>query len=302
MENDPGGTDSSSKTSIAHQRSPFAIEWVEVIRPTATQMDSLAERWNINLLAVEDCLHRNQRSKFEDFGHHQFMVIHGFTDLKSIEFHFIIRNDAIIMVTDHAPPTGDNWCDFFQVRPNGLSASQLLYMVLDKILDLTEKTIAGFYDRLFEIEKHIFSKHVNPQELLRIRHFIGGASQKTSPLPSVIRQWIEFDKQQGEFLWRLRDLLDHAERIRQSMEFYQQSSAAAMDMYWGWTSKLVNDQMEKLTALAAIFMPLTFWTGLFGMNFQSMPFQSHTFFVVGILSMFSSVTVFYFILRKKGYW
>lgn len=278
------------------------FQWLEVIHPSEEQMQELAKQWQIHPLAVEDCLHRNQRSKFEDFGVHQFLVVHAITEKRLVELHFVIRPDAIIMIADAAPPWGSKWSECLKIPVDHPDPQMLLYHTLDHVLDLSEKTVNAFYNRLFKIEGEIFSKKMNPQDLLHLRHRLGKAVQQSSALPSVLKQWIDFLNPKGELQWRLRDLWDHAERIRQSMDFYQQQTAATMDIYWGWTSKLANDQMEKLTALAAVFMPLTFWTGFFGMNFQALPFHSELFFVGGMAGMLLSVGTLYYLLRKRGYW
>jgi Mg2+ and Co2+ transporter CorA len=59
--------------------------------------------------------------------------------------------------------------------------------------------------------------------------------------------------------------------------------------------------MERLTALAAVFLPLTLWTGFFGMNFQFLPFDSPKFFYFGMAAMVTTVSVFYLIIQRGGY-
>src|SRR5262249_51978696 len=47
----------------------------------------------------------------------------------------------------------------------------------------------------------------------------------------------------------------------------------------------LNQVMKRMTAIATIFMPLTFLTGFFGMNFEQLPFQSPWALVLALISM-----------------
>jgi magnesium transporter len=280
----------------------MSCTWIELNNPSLSQLEELSAKWNIHPLAIEDCLHRNQRSKFEDFEHHQFMVFHAVTPNEVLEFHFVIKPDALIMVSDHTPADHGTWREFLRLQPDGKDVHHLLYSVLDRIMDMSSASVRSFYGRLRHFEQQIFTEDLDPRSLLILKHQVAESAMDTINLPSVISQWIEYSKPKGDLKWKLRDILDHAERNNQSLQFYQSQIAAAMDSYWGWTSKLVNDQMRKLTLMAAVFVPLTFWTGFFGMNFQTMPFGQSWFFWGALALMFSSVGVYWYVLRRKGYW
>ncbi|MFL5813118.1 MAG: magnesium transporter CorA family protein [Bdellovibrionia bacterium] len=278
------------------------LEWIEITPPLEPDLTTLANERGIHPLAVEDCLHRNQRSKYEDFEVHQFLVIHAIRELEVLEFQFVIFPKSIILVTDAALPKGsESWYQFLKISPTCESVSSILYQAMDQIVDMSETSIRAFYDRLALLESQIFTRDLDPRSLLRLKHQVGAAAPRIAALPSVIKQWTEICKPEGDLRWRWRDVWDHAERNRQAMETFQQQSASALDIYWGWTSKLVNDQMERLTALAAVFLPLTFWTGFFGTNFQIMPYGSAKFFYLSMCVMVTTVAVFYLSIQKGGY-
>ena len=44
-----------------------------------------------------------------------------------------------------------------------------------------------------------------------------------------------------------------------------------LDIYLSSASNRMNEIMKMLTIIATIFIPLTFITGIYGMNFQNMP-------------------------------
>ena len=53
---------------------------------------------------------------------------------------------------------------------------------------------------------------------------------------------------------------------------------SALDMYLSVVSNRMNDVMKRLTIVTTIFMPMSFLTGLAGMNFSQLPFHSDVMF------------------------
>jgi magnesium transporter len=69
-----------------------------------------------------------------------------------------------------------------------------------------------------------------------------------------------------------RDLHDHLIRASEIVESYRDLVSNMLDAYLATISNRLNEVMKRLTLLATIFMPITFITGFFGMNFTAMPF------------------------------
>ena len=91
-----------------------------------------------------------------------------------------------------------------------------------------------------------------------------------------IETWPEADepagKRERELLKiRSRDVLEHIERVVHHVRRLEQSAEAAVQMHFSAQSNRTNDVMRTLTALTAVFLPLNFITGFFGMNFEFMP-------------------------------
>jgi Mg2+ and Co2+ transporter CorA len=70
---------------------------------------------------------------------------------------------------------------------------------------------------------------------------------------------------------RSRDVLEHIERVVQHVQRLEHSTEAAVQMHFSAQSHRANQIMRTLTALTAVFLPLNFITGFFGMNFEFMP-------------------------------
>jgi Mg2+ and Co2+ transporter CorA len=138
--------------------------------------------------------------------------------------------------------------------------------------------------------------------LLKLKSELARAEFALSYLSSVVAQWQRFLNPKDDLRWRLRDLWDHSERIHHALIFHRTQIASAMEMYWGVTAKRTNDQIKKLTLIAAVSVPLGFWTSFWGMNFQVLPFDRPWAFGLALGVMALSLTAVVFFLRRRGYW
>ncbi len=70
---------------------------------------------------------------------------------------------------------------------------------------------------------------------------------------------------------RSRDVLEHIERVVQHVRRLEHNIETAVQMHFNAQSNRTNDIMRTLTALTAIFLPLNLIAGIFGMNFEFIP-------------------------------
>jgi magnesium transporter len=71
---------------------------------------------------------------------------------------------------------------------------------------------------------------------------------------------------------RATDLVGHIQRVLTHARGQESSIDSAVQLHFSATAFRTAEIMRVLTVLTAIFMPLTLITGIFGMNFDSMPF------------------------------
>ena len=69
----------------------------------------------------------------------------------------------------------------------------------------------------------------------------------------------------------LRDVYDHTVHAIESLEASRDMIAGMLDIYLSAASNRVNQEVRALTVVAIIFMPATLISGIFGMNFRTMP-------------------------------
>jgi Mg2+ and Co2+ transporter CorA len=100
---------------------------------------------------------------------------------------------------------------------------------------------------------------------------------------------------------RSRDVLEHIERVVHHVRRLEQSAETAVQMHFNAQSHRTNEIMRTLTVLTAIFLPLNLIAGIFGMNFEYVPFlhQSNGFwFAMGAMLLIALTLVLVF-SRKR---
>ena len=100
---------------------------------------------------------------------------------------------------------------------------------------------------------------------------------------------------------RSRDVLEHIERVVHHVRRMEQNAEIAVQMHFSAQSNRTNDIMRTLTALTAIFLPLNFITGFFGMNFEFLPLIHRgdgVWWALGAMATVTSVLITVF-LRKR---
>lgn len=279
-----------------------SLRWIEARAEDRATVERLGKELGIHPLAIEDCLHSNQRAKFEEFEGHFLLVWFVFLKGKVYELEFVVFPGTVLLVTSDAPPKGESWREYLQISTTHVDANHLLYQALDRAMDYSTQNVLPLFDAIDEFEDNLLSKTSDPRELLRLKRQLNQAEFALGYLSSVVGQWQRYLNPKDDLRWRLRDLWDHCERFHQAVVFHRMQIATAMDMYWGETARRTNDQIKKLTLIASFSVPLGFWTSFWGMNFTALPFDKPWAIPLALGLMALSAVFVYFILRKKGIW
>lgn len=102
-------------------------------------------------------------------------------------------------------------------------------------------------------------------------------------------------------LVRLNDVLEHIQRVLHHARRLEASAESAVQLHFSANTHLTNEIVRKLTAIAAIFAPLTVITGVFGMNFRHMPLleDADGFWITsGVMAGVAVIMLLYFWARR----
>jgi len=99
----------------------------------------------------------------------------------------------------------------------------------------------------------------------------------------------------------LRDLYDHTVQAIDTLEIFRDTVTGLQDLYMSSVSNRMNEIMKVLTIMASIFIPLTFFAGIYGMNFEYIPelkWHYSYFALLGFMA-FCAICMLVFFRRKK---
>ncbi|WP_424766354.1 magnesium/cobalt transporter CorA [Paenibacillus sp. sgz302251] len=268
----------------------------------------LQPMFNMHDLAVEDCLsEEEQRPKIEIYESHYFIVINSirFDDeeifLRALNIflgrHFIITvtKQKINELRSLKPMLWEQEVS----RPD-----YFLYHLVDIVVDnyfLVGDRIDNRIETLEEdILMHTKKSHLNEiiglrGEILWLRKVLGPQRDVIATLNKKDLKLID-DQLQKYF----SDIYENALKIAESFDTYRDLMGNLREAYQSSVSNRANEIMRVFTAITTIFMPLTFITGIYGMNFDFIPgihFRMGSYVLLVIMLLLG--TGMFFIFRKK---
>ncbi len=98
-----------------------------------------------------------------------------------------------------------------------------------------------------------------------------------------------------------RDVYDHVIRQYDMVDSLRDLLSGAMDVYLSTESNRLNATVKTLTVIASVFLPLTFLTGFFGMNFEVLvkSITAPLALIVGVGLMVLTVIVQLALFRRR---
>jgi magnesium transporter len=275
--------------------------WVDLTSPTHEDLAKLHDLFGFHPLALEDSDEFGQRPKLDNYGDYIFLVFYGAYhdqegDQPLHEVHFFISGHYLITIHRRPMPVFDQ--QRHELDGQVLHSEQfLLYRVLDSLTDSFFPLLANIDEEIDELEDQLLTKPTE-QELQRLfelkRQLVMMRKVVTPQRDLFARSIDQLDELPGLQLDErdyFRDIYDHLIRISDLIDSYRDLLSGATDLYLSTISNRQNDVVKQLTVIATIFLPLSFITGFFGMNFGFMVKHITTglaFWLLGVGSMLAT--------------
>ena len=101
-----------------------------------------------------------------------------------------------------------------------------------------------------------------------------------------------------------RDVYDHIVRQYETVDSLRDLLTSTMDVYLSTVSNRLNQTTKALTVVASLFLPLSFLTGFYGMNFAYLVSVLETpywVFAVGVGTMLIATGIQLYFFRRRGW-
>jgi magnesium transporter len=259
------------------------LRWFYVEKPSATEVEWLAEQFHFHPLNIDDVLSRAQRPKIDEYDDHLFIVLHFpvFDKENRItrpsEVDIFVGEDYIVTV--HCNGDLKPLAKFFReceineesrATYLGRSSGFLLYHVLDRLVNYCLPILGKVTDNVDDIEEVIFAKPV-PQtvrQISLIRRDLVSFRRVIRPQISVIEtlesEEYPFFKEDQEIYFG--DIADHVRKIWDGLEDAKEVVEGLAETSNWLTSHRIQEVMQVLTIIMATLAPLTLLSGVYGMN------------------------------------
>lgn len=298
------------------QGRPLGVRWVDVDGvhqvPTVT---TIGERFALHPLLIEDVLNPSGRPKLEEYDQHLFFVFKAFHPAEDEQgFHVVPEQISMVL--------GRGWVITFQELPGDTfdtvhtrmregrgrirksKADYLAYTLLDATVDryfevldriaelvdeLEREVLLGDPDQVRELPPRI---HLLRQELQKMRKHVVPLASAISLLERGGNELVT-----EETRMFVRDVADHVAQVLDQIEQLREALSDLLNAQLALSSQKIGEVTKVLTVVSAIFIPLTFIVGVYGMNFDYMP-ELHwragyllTWIIMGVVTI---AQIFYF--------
>lgn len=279
----------------------------------------IGKLYKLHPLIIEDVLNTEQRPKLDIFANYIFLTMKrydydaGQNALAEEQISLVFGKNFLITFQETSTDTFENIYARLKnpdakLRQKGVD--YLAHALIDITVDSYFSIIEQVGDYLEDIEEKLVT-NPNPKQLKDIhalkremiflrravwplREVISGMQRSTSDLIAE------------DTAIYLKDIYDHTIQVIDTVETYRDLLSGMLDLYISTTSNRMNEIMKVLTVFASIFIPLTFITGLYGMNFSTashfnMPelgWKYGYFFALGLMGAVAIAMAIFFKRRK----
>ena len=293
---------------------PGEVTWINVNGISKVKdLENVGECFKIHPLVLEDILELGQRPKVEDYDDYLYIVLNSIRPVGEGE-ELVAEEISLVLGPHYVLSFYEGDSDLFapvrerllkaKGRIRKMGADFLAYSIIDLVVDNYFVVLEKFGDQMESLEDEVVA-NPSPRTLRDVHQFKNDMimlRKSLWPLREVIarlerRESPLISEALGNYF---RDVYDHTIIAIDTVETYRDILSGMLDIYLSSMSNRLNSIMKVLTIIATIFMPLTFITSLYGMNFKHMPelqWEYGYFMVLGAIVVIAITMLEYF--RRK---
>ncbi len=283
--------------------------WIDIQKPNKRDLNFMKTVFRFHDLALEDCTEPDLRSKIEEYDSHFFISIHPIIYSNKIIIRdlkvFLGKNYIVTVHLKSIKNIATMKKSLLESDSGKINPDLVLHMLTDNIVDTYFPVLEKIEDDIENVEDSLFKgvEEKNLNKIFEIKTSLLAIRKAIIPQEKIYQQLImkESDIIGSETRLYFRDVHDHIQKIINNINNYQENIKGDLDMFMSLISYKTNKVIKVLTVISTILMPLTFITGLYGMNFRYMPeleWRYGYFAILGFM-LLVSMTMIFFLKKKK---
>lgn len=291
------------------------LRWLHINNPTEKDFSEFETKYHFHQLDIEDCKQLNQRPKIDIYDDYYFLILHfpvfdrknHFVKPKELKVFwgedFVITVGKTHWVVDklveEAKEQVANNIDF-EIG----TSDALLYTILEKLM-----TESVFILRKIGLELELINRELFSNKQRRIIERLSITRKNIIAINTMykpqLRVFNKFESGKVEgFADNMEDywgnILDYYNKMWDMIEDYGELIEGLSTTFDSMQTNKTNEIMKILTLISSIILPLTFLTGLYGMNVL-LPLQNENqaFWIIMIAMVCLSGGMIIYFRRKK---
>ncbi|CAF1039638.1 unnamed protein product [Adineta ricciae] len=294
------------------------MTWIDVDGVHYSDVISqLADRYDIHSLVQTDIKTTEQRTKLDVLDDSLFLVCKlifrdvantGHTIIEQMTFY--LKENILITFQETPKDLFDSIKNRIRQGKGRIRKSKvdyLFYSLVDVVVDHYMDVLDTMGSKVEAIDNQLMktlkrdtleSIYDMKRDMLYLRSII-------SPLKEII---IKLQKEEETMIMQestniyLKDLFDHVVQVNDSIDTYREMLASFIDFYMMLNSNAMNEVVKTLTIISTIFIPLTFISGIYGMNFENMPELKYEYGYYIVLSVMATLAILMLGCFKHKHW
>ncbi|OGO34396.1 MAG: magnesium and cobalt transport protein CorA [Chloroflexi bacterium RBG_16_57_11] len=239
----------------------------------------LLNTFGFHPLAVDDALEESHVPKLDDWGEYLYIVMHAAAIqpdkfyVESLEMDIFLGRNYIVTHHDQPIESINHIWTLVQRDPHHIKdgVDHVMYLLTDDIATHYMDLVEIFDDHIDEIEAEIFDrpKRDTVEKIFAIKRRVLYMRRIVAPQRELLNRLARDDIEMIDAKDRVyfRDVYDHYVRLYDIIEGVRDLVSGTLDTYLSVTNNRMNDIMKTLTVITTLFMPISFLSGFFGMNF-----------------------------------
>jgi magnesium transporter len=290
--------------------------WINVDGIRRKDIEDICNHFNIHPLVFEDIMSIGQRPKMDDIDGVMFCLLNMLyfnekdSAVETEQISIVLSKQFVITFQEDASRDVFNPLrDKLQFRSNKIRQSgtdYLFYSLIDMIVDNYFLVMEKLSEKIEILEEDII-RHPNNRSLAKInqlRKEMIVLKRNIAPVRDMVNGILRSESPliQERTEKYFKDIYDHIVQANDLAENYRDMMMNLHDLYLSNVNLKMNEVMKVMAIVTCLLAPATVIGGLFGMNFDVIPYAHHQwgfYIACGLMILIPLVMLYFF--RKRGW-